>query len=63
METKTIDPRTIGVIDPQKKSEIEREQLIKTMLIEERKRLEAEHGVEVKKRDHFRRPFENAFLK
>ncbi|MBK6877439.1 MAG: activator of (R)-2-hydroxyglutaryl-CoA dehydratase [Ignavibacteria bacterium] len=63
METKTIDPRTIGVIDPQKKSEIDREQVIKTMLIEERKRLEAEHGVEVKKRDHFRRPFENAFLK
>lgn len=63
METKTIDPGTIGVIDLQKRSEIDREQVIRTMLIEERKRLEAEHGVQNKRREHFKRPFENAFLK
>lgn len=63
MQQNTIDPGTIGVIDPQKKSEIDREQMIKAMLIEERKRLEEEHKVESKKREHFKRPFENAFLK
>ncbi len=63
METKTIDPGSVGVIDARKRSEIDREQIIKTMILEERKRLEAEHGIENKKREHFKRPFENAFLK
>lgn len=63
METKTIAPESIKVIDSRKKSETDREELIKTMLIDERKRLEAEHGIEEKKREHFRRPFEKAFLR
>ena len=42
---------------------INKEQMIQQMLLEEKKRLEAEYGVEAKKIDHFKRPFEKAFTK
>ncbi len=36
---------------------------IQRLILEERMRLEKEYGVEAKKIDHFRRPFENTFTK
>jgi predicted nucleotide-binding protein (sugar kinase/HSP70/actin superfamily) len=43
--------------------EITSEDLVQELLIKERKRLEQEYGVEAKKIDHFKRPFERAFKK
>ena len=39
------------------------EDYVQDLLIKERKRLEQEYGVEAKKIDHFKRPFERAFKK
>lgn len=63
METKILSPETIKLPDEMQKEEINKEQLIQQMLFEEKKRLEAEYGVESKKIDHFKRPFEKAFTK
>lgn len=43
--------------------ELNSETLVQELLLKERKRLEQEYGVEAKKIDHFKRPFENAFKK
>ncbi len=43
--------------------ELNSESLVQELLLKERKRLEQEYGVEAKKIDHFKRPFENAFNK
>jgi len=45
------------------KKEQSNEPLIQELLLKERARLEKEYGVEAKKIDHFKRPFENAFTK
>lgn len=63
METNTLNPVDIKLPDEMQKDEKNKEQLIQQMLIEERKKLEAEYGLESKKIDHFRRPFEKAFTK
>lgn len=63
METKILNPENITLPDEMQKEKINKEQLIQQMLFEEKKRLEAEYGVESKKIDHFRRPFEKAFTK
>ncbi|MDZ4711711.1 MAG: activator of (R)-2-hydroxyglutaryl-CoA dehydratase [bacterium] len=63
METKTINPESIPVIDKAQKDQLNREQMIQQMLLEEKKRLESEYGVEDKKINHFKRPFEKIFTK
>jgi len=67
METKTQNPVNIKLDiklpDEKQKDQINKEQMIQQMLLEEKKRLEAEYGVEAKKIDHFKRPFEKAFTK
>ena len=63
MDTKILNPADIKLPDEKQKEQINKEQLIQQMLIEEKKRLEAEYGVESKKIDHFKKPFEKAFTK
>jgi predicted nucleotide-binding protein (sugar kinase/HSP70/actin superfamily) len=63
METKTLNPVEIDLPDISKKEEKDQEQQIQQMLLEEKKRLEKEYGVESKKIDHFKRPFEKTFTK
>jgi len=63
MDTKTVNPVGIQLPDEAQKEQINKEQLIQQMLLEEKKRLEAEYGVENKKIDHFKKPFERAFTK
>lgn len=63
METKTITPEAIPVLDGSHKEKVDKEQLIQQMLLEEKKRLEAEYGVSDKKIDHFKKPFETMFTK
>jgi predicted nucleotide-binding protein (sugar kinase/HSP70/actin superfamily) len=63
METKTITPEAIPVLNGSHKEKVDKEQLIQQMLLEEKKRLEAEYGVENKKIDHFKKPFETMFTK
>ncbi|MBK6536967.1 MAG: activator of (R)-2-hydroxyglutaryl-CoA dehydratase [Ignavibacteria bacterium] len=63
METNTLNPVGIKMPDEMQKDQTNKEQLIQQMLLEEKKRLEAEYGVENKKIDHFKRPFEKAFTK
>ena len=43
--------------------ELNTEDLVQELLIKEKQRLEKEYGVEAKKIDHFKRPFEHAFKK
>jgi predicted nucleotide-binding protein (sugar kinase/HSP70/actin superfamily) len=45
------------------KKDDDREAEIQKLLLQERMRLETEYGVESKKIDHFKRPFENTFTK
>lgn len=63
METTTIKPEGIKVIDGAQKEQNEREQMIQQMLLEEKKRLQAEYGAEDKKINHFKKPFEKMFTK
>lgn len=63
METEIINPVKIKFPDESRNAEHEKEQLISHLLIEERKRLEEEYGMNSKKIDHFKRPFEKAFAK
>ncbi|MEO6696324.1 MAG: activator of (R)-2-hydroxyglutaryl-CoA dehydratase [Ignavibacteria bacterium] len=63
MDSKTVNPVAIQIPDEAQKEQVNKEQLIQQMLLEEKKRLEAEYGVENKKIDHFKRPFEKAFTK
>lgn len=63
METKTQNPVNIALPDPVEKEKLDKEQLIQKMLLEEKKRLEAEYGVEDKKINHFKKPFEKMFTK
>ncbi len=63
MDTKTVNPVGIQLPEEAQKEQINKEQLIQQMLLEEKKRLEAEYGVENKKIDHFKKPFEKAFTK
>jgi predicted nucleotide-binding protein (sugar kinase/HSP70/actin superfamily) len=63
METKTITPEEISVINGTQKEELDKEQLIQQMLLEEKKRLEAEYGVGDKKINHFKKPLEKMFTK
>lgn len=61
METKTLEPKLVnGIKMP---DELQKEQLIQKMLMEERQKLEKEYGVEAKKIDHFKRPFEKVFTR
>ena len=63
METKTIIPEGIPVLNGAQKEQTDREQMIQQMLFEEKKRLESEYGVEDKKINHFKKPFEKMFTK
>ncbi|MEO8211508.1 MAG: 2-hydroxyglutaryl-CoA dehydratase, partial [bacterium] len=63
METKTIIPEGIPVLNGAQKEQINKEQMIQNMLLEEKKRLEAEYGTEDKKINHFKKPFEKMFTK
>ncbi|MBS1517332.1 MAG: activator of (R)-2-hydroxyglutaryl-CoA dehydratase [Bacteroidetes bacterium] len=63
METKTLIPGSIPLISKDQTEESDKEQLIKKMLMEERKRLEKENGIENKNINHFKRPLEKAFTK
>ncbi|MEO8664716.1 MAG: activator of (R)-2-hydroxyglutaryl-CoA dehydratase [Ignavibacteria bacterium] len=63
MDTKTVNPEAIPVLDVNKKEQLDREQMIQKMLFEEKKRLESEYGVNDKKIDHFKRPLEKMFTK
>lgn len=63
METKTQNPIGISLPDAQNKEQLDKEQMIQQMLLEEKKRLEAEYGVEDKKINHFKKPFEKMFTK
>lgn len=63
MDSKTISPEGIQILNGEQKKELDREQMIQQMILEERKRLEAEYGVEDKKINHFKRPFEKMFTK
>ncbi len=63
METKTINPESIPVLNGARKEQTDREQLIQQMLLDEKKRLELEYGVADKKINHFKKPFEKMFTK
>lgn len=63
METKTISPEGIKVLNNETKIETDREQMIQQMLLEERKRLEQEYGAQEKNINHFKRPFEKTFTR
>lgn len=63
MESRIFNPTEIKFPDENQKAESDREQMIQKMLLEERKRLEQEYGMESKKIDHFKKPFEKAFTK
>ncbi|MBK8554080.1 MAG: hypothetical protein IPL53_24730 [Ignavibacteria bacterium] len=63
METKTINPEVIPVLNGAHKEQTDREQMIQQMLLEEKKRLQAEYGTEDKKINHFKKPFEKMFTK
>ena len=63
METQTINPEVIPVLNGAQKEQTDREQMIQQMLLEEKKRLESEYGVEDKKINHFKKPFEKMFTK
>ena len=63
METTTIKPEGIKVLDGALKEQNDREQMIQQMLLEEKKRLQSEYGAEDKKINHFKKPFEKMFTK
>jgi len=63
METTTIKPEVIKVLDGALKEQTDREQMIQQMLLEEKKRLQSEYGAEDKKINHFKKPFEKMFTK
>lgn len=63
METKTLIPDSIPMIDKDMLEKNDKEQLIQKMLMEERKRLEKENEIDKKEINHFKRPFERAFTK
>ena len=63
METTTIKPEVIKVLDGALKEQTDREQMIQQMLLEEKKRLQSEYGTEDKKINHFKKPFEKMFTK
>jgi len=63
METTTIKPEVIKVLDGALKEQTDREQMIQQMLLEEKKRLQSEYGAEDKKVNHFKKPFEKMFTK
>jgi len=63
METTTIKPEVIKVLDGALKEQTDREQMIQQMLLEEKKRLQTEYGTEDKKINHFKKPFEKMFTK
>jgi len=63
METTTIKPEVIKVLDGALKEQTNREQMIQQMLLEEKKRLQSEYGTEDKKINHFKKPFEKMFTK
>jgi len=63
METKTLIPDLIPMIDKDHSEKTDKEQLIQKMLMEERKRLEKENEIDKKEINHFKRPFEKAFTK
>lgn len=57
----TIKKQVIGKVSLP--GELDKERAIQEALLEERKRLEKEYGVEDIKRNHFKRPFERVFTK
>lgn len=63
METTTIKPEVIKVLDGALKEQTDREQMIQQMLLEEKRRLQSEYGTEDKKINHFKKPFEKMFTK
>ncbi|MDQ3020076.1 MAG: hypothetical protein M3R36_05845 [Bacteroidota bacterium] len=63
METKTIIPEGIPVLNGAQKEQTDKEQMIQQMLLEEKKRLQSEYGTEDKKINHFKKPFEKMFTK
>lgn len=68
METATNPQTVIGKISlpgeiEKSNAVLEKERMIQEALLEEKKRLEKEYGVESKKIEHFKRPFEHAFTR
>lgn len=68
METATNPQTVIGKISlpgevEKNNAVLEKERMIQEALLEEKKRLEKEYGVENKKIEHFKRPFEHAFTR